>query len=217
MKRLEKHDIYPIARVVVFKDTILAKKTRSFPSVKETALWTNGGGDSFVNPYSKEVWDYNIEIAKEAAKLGFKEIQFDYVRFPEGFEKRADSLKYTKTDQSRVDVVSDFVQYAREELAPLGIRVSVDIFGYAASVPAKRRHRAGLRQNFQKRRYHQSDGIPKPLHGRLVRLSCTGQGSLPDHQGIHGRYPQEARGAGRAEADHPAMDSGLYRELARKR
>ena len=54
-------------------------------------MWTNGGGDSFVNPYSKEVWDYNIEIAKEGAKLGFKEIQFDYVRFPEGFEKRADS------------------------------------------------------------------------------------------------------------------------------
>lgn len=109
-------------------------------------MWTNGGGDSFVNPYSKEVWDYNIEIAKEAAKLGFKEIQFDYVRFPEGFEKRADSLKYTKTDQSRVDVVSDFVQYAREELAPLGIRVSVDIFGYAASVPAAE----GIGQDFVK-------------------------------------------------------------------
>ncbi|MGV2788497.1 GTP-binding protein, partial [Clostridium perfringens] len=110
------------------------------------SVWPNGGGDSFVRPFSKAGWDYNIEIAKEAAKLGFKEIQFDYVRFPEGFEKRADSLKYTKTDQSRVDVVSDFVQYAREELAPLGIRVSVDIFGYAASVPAAE----GIGQDFVK-------------------------------------------------------------------
>ncbi|MCM3497039.1 putative glycoside hydrolase [Paenibacillus lactis] len=147
MKRLEKHDIYPIARVVVFKDTILAKKNPELSFRKgDGTVWTNGGGDSFVNPYSKEVWDYNIEIAKEAAKLGFKEIQFDYVRFPEGFEKRADTLKYVKTEQSRVDVVSDFVQYAREELAPLGIRVSVDIFGYAASVPAAE----GIGQDFVK-------------------------------------------------------------------
>ncbi|WP_420094264.1 putative glycoside hydrolase [Paenibacillus faecalis] len=147
MQRLEKHDIYPIARVVVFKDTILANKNPELSFRKsDGTVWKNGRGESFVNPYSKEVWDYNIEIAKEAAKLGFKEIQFDYVRFPEGFEKRANSLKYTKTDQSRVDVVSDFVKKAREELAPLGIRVSVDIFGYAASVPAAE----GIGQDFVK-------------------------------------------------------------------
>ncbi|KKO52796.1 putative glycoside hydrolase [Paenibacillus sp. DMB20] len=147
MSRLQKHDIYPIARVVVFKDTVLAKKNPELSFRKgDGSVWQNGGGDSFVNPYSKEVWDYNIEIAKEAAKLGFKEIQFDYVRFPEGFEKRADSLKYTKNNRSRVDIVSDFVKYARKELAPLGIRVSVDIFGYAASVPAAE----GIGQDFVK-------------------------------------------------------------------
>lgn len=147
MSRLQKHDIYPIARVVVFKDTVLAKKNPELSFRKgDGSIWKNGGGDSFVNPYSKEVWDYNIEIAKEAAKLGFKEIQFDYVRFPEGFENRADSLKYTKNNRSRVDIVSDFVKYARKELAPLGIRVSVDIFGYAASVPAAE----GIGQDFVK-------------------------------------------------------------------
>lgn len=147
MKRLEKHKVYPIARIVVFKDTILAKKNPdlSFRN-QDGSVWANGKGDSFVNPYSKEVWDYNIEIAKEAAKLGFKEIQFDYVRFPEGFETRADKLKYSQTDQSRVDVVAEFVQYARKELAPLGVRVSVDIFGYAASVPAAE----GIGQDFVK-------------------------------------------------------------------
>ncbi|WP_059045899.1 putative glycoside hydrolase [Paenibacillus rubinfantis] len=147
MARLEKHDIYPIARIVVFKDTILAKKhpELSFRH-KDGSVWSNGKGDSFVNPYSKEVWDYNIAIAKEAAKLGFKEIQFDYVRFPEGFEKRADSLNYTKNEMSRVDAVSSFVKYAKDELEPLGIRVSVDIFGYAASVPAAE----GIGQDFVK-------------------------------------------------------------------
>ncbi|WP_163878007.1 putative glycoside hydrolase [Paenibacillus favisporus] len=147
MQRLNKHKVYPIARVVVFKDTVLAKKRPdlSFKNPDGT-LWENGKGDSFVNPYSKEVWDYNIAIAKEAAKLGFKEIQFDYVRFPEGFEKRADTLKYVKNDKSRVDTVAEFVQYARKQLAPLGIRVSVDIFGYAASVPAAE----GIGQDFGK-------------------------------------------------------------------
>lgn len=144
---LEQHKIYPIARIVVFKDTILAKKHPELSFVtKSGAVWKNGKGDGFVNPYRKEVWDYNIEIAKEAAKLGFKEIQFDYVRFPEGFEKKADSLKFTKSQQSRVDIVTGFVEQAKKELTPLGVRVSVDIFGYAASVPAAE----GIGQDFVK-------------------------------------------------------------------
>ncbi|MBA9086324.1 hypothetical protein FHR92_002797 [Fontibacillus solani] len=145
MERLNSHEIYPIARVVVFKDTILAKKNPelSFRNSDGT-VWSNSKGDSFVNPYSKVVWDYNIEVAMEAAKLGFKEIQFDYVRFPEGFEKRADSLKYEKSNISRIDAVTSFVNYAKEQLEPLGIKVSVDIFGYAASVPAAE----GIGQDF---------------------------------------------------------------------
>lgn len=147
MDRLKKHNVYPIARVVVFKDTVLAKKRPDLSFVNsDGTVWKNGKGDSFVNPFSKEVWDYNVEIAKEAAKLGFKEIQFDYVRFPEGFEKRAESLKYIKNGKSRVDAVAEFVQYARKQLAPLGVRVSVDIFGYAASVPAAE----GIGQDFNK-------------------------------------------------------------------
>ncbi|MFC4102756.1 putative glycoside hydrolase [Paenibacillus xanthanilyticus] len=147
MKKLGEHDIYPIARIVVFKDTVLA---RSHPELsfrrQDGSVWANGKGDSFVNPYKKEVWDYNIAIAKEAVKLGFKEIQFDYVRFPEGFEKKADGLVFDKTKESRVDAVAGFVKYAKGQLEPLGVRVSVDIFGYAASVPAAE----GIGQDFVK-------------------------------------------------------------------
>ncbi|MFC5405693.1 putative glycoside hydrolase [Cohnella soli] len=147
METLEAHKIYPIARVVVFKDSVLAKKHPEYSYVqKDGTLWQNKNGDKFVNPYRKEVWDYNVEMAKEAAKLGFKEVQFDYVRFPEGFEKKADSLKFTKSDLSRVDIVTGFVEYAKKQLAPLGVRVSVDIFGYAASVPAAE----GIGQDFVK-------------------------------------------------------------------
>ncbi|MGN7760660.1 putative glycoside hydrolase [Paenibacillus sp. 22594] len=147
MERLKKHDVYPIARIVVFKDSVLAKKKPEMSFVTANgSVWTNKGGDSFVNPYNQDVWKYNVDIAKEAVKLGFKEIQFDYVRFPEGFEKRADTLKYTKSDRPRVEIISDFVKYAKTELGPLGVRVSVDIFGYAASVPAAE----GIGQDFVK-------------------------------------------------------------------
>ncbi|WP_019004447.1 putative glycoside hydrolase [Cohnella laeviribosi] len=147
MATLKRHEIYPIARIVVFKDSVLAKKHPELSFRKgDGSVWANGKGDSFVNPYNKEVWDYNVAIAKEAAKLGFKEIQFDYVRFPEGFENKADYLTFKRTDESRTDIVAGFVKYAREQLAPLGVRVSVDIFGYAASVPAAE----GIGQDFVK-------------------------------------------------------------------
>ncbi|SFS98633.1 putative glycoside hydrolase [Paenibacillus sp. BC26] len=147
MERLKKHEVYPIGRIVVFKDTVLARSHPELSFVrKDGSIWQNGKGDSFVNPYKKEVWDYNIAIAKEAVKLGFKEIQFDYVRFPEGFEKKADSLKFEKNKDTRVDTIAAFVKYAKSQLEPLGVRVSVDIFGYAASVPAAE----GIGQDFVK-------------------------------------------------------------------
>jgi hypothetical protein len=146
MGTLQEHQIYPIARIVVFKDTVLANKHPELSFVNpDGTIWSNGK-ESFVNPYKKEVWDYNITIAKEAAKAGFKEIQFDYVRFPEGFEKRSDILKYDKDDRSRIDAIAEFIKYAKEQLTPLGVRVSVDIFGYAASVPAAE----GIGQDFEK-------------------------------------------------------------------
>lgn len=145
IQTLEEHDIYPIARIVVFKDTLLAEKRPDLAFKNpDGTVWANSKGESFVNPYKEEVWEYNIEVAKEAIKAGFKEIQFDYVRFPEGFEKRADTLVYETDERKRIEVVSDFVKHARKQLAPLGARISVDIFGYAASVPAAE----GIGQDF---------------------------------------------------------------------
>lgn len=156
MENLEKDQIYPIGRIVVFKDTLLAeaKPDLSFKRA-DGSVWKNSNGDAFVNPFSKDVWDYNVEVAKQAAKMGFKEIQFDYVRFPEGFETQSDSLTYSRGDyqdseldevQQRVSAVTDFVEYAREELRPYGVEVSVDIFGYSATVPEA----PGIGQNFSK-------------------------------------------------------------------
>ncbi|WP_018658817.1 putative glycoside hydrolase [Allofustis seminis] len=144
MKVFEEEQIYPIARIVVFKDSVLAKKRPelSFKNPNGT-VWENGAGESFVNPFLKEVWEYNTEVAIAAAKLGFKEIQFDYVRFPEGFELQDETLIYSQGDyensekdnvQRRVDAVTDFVHYAYQHLLLYDVEVAVDIFGYTAVV-----------------------------------------------------------------------------------
>ncbi|MFL8936390.1 putative glycoside hydrolase [Rossellomorea oryzaecorticis] len=155
LDKLEEKQIYPIARVVVFKDTVLANKKPELSYIDGGQVWKNGRGESFVNPFLKEVWDYNVGIAIEAAKMGFQEIQFDYVRFPEGFEKRDKELEYSTgeyTDkekdnvQKRVQAVTDFVAYAEEKLKPYGVKVSVDIFGYTATLPEA----PGIGQNFSK-------------------------------------------------------------------
>lgn len=146
MSLLEENDIYPIARIVVFKDTLLAAENPEWSFTNnDGSVWSNNRGESFVNPYLKEVWDYNTKVAVEAAKLGFKDIQFDYVRFPEGFEIRDRELNYGHGHYGDDDVdvinmehrnqaVTDFVASAKEQLQPYGADLSVDIFGYAAVV-----------------------------------------------------------------------------------
>ena len=143
IQKLNDNDIYPIARIVVFKDSVLAEKRPDLSFVKsDGSVWKNNRGEAFVNPYEKEVWEYNIEVAKAAAELGFRDIQFDYVRFPEGFEYRDEELDYGRGDydesttnvEQRVDSVNSFVEEARNQLLPYGVDVSVDIFGYAAMV-----------------------------------------------------------------------------------
>lgn len=155
MKKLEEKGVYPIARIVVFKDTKLAKKRPDLSFKDNGKVWVNGKDDAFVSPFEKEVWEYNVDVAKMAAEMGFQEIQFDYVRFPEGFETRDDDLEYDLGDykdsdlsniKKRVQAVTDFVAYARDELDDYGLDVSVDIFGYAATIEET----PGIGQNFSK-------------------------------------------------------------------
>ncbi|WP_400246533.1 putative glycoside hydrolase [Niallia sp. JL1B1071] len=155
LEQLEKEKIYPIARIVVFKDSVLAEEKPEWSFGQGEKVWTNGRGEAFVNPFEKKVWDYNVNLAMEAAKMGFQEIQFDYVRFPEGFENKGDKLSYTKGDyekldktegEKRVQAVTDFVQYAKRKLEPYDVKVSVDIFGYTATLDEA----PGIGQNFSR-------------------------------------------------------------------
>lgn len=150
MKTLKKHNIYPIARIVAFKDTSLAVKNPDFSFKTIHGIWRNTKGDAFINPLLKDTWDYNIGIAILAAKLGFKEIQFDYVRFPEKFETFEASLTYKKVKfgkddgHNRVTAITNFVKYAHEQLKPYHVKLSVDVFGNSTVIPEAR----GIGQNF---------------------------------------------------------------------
>lgn len=104
LKTLEQKQIYPIARIVVFKDSVLAEKRPELSFTQNGKVWKNSKGEAFVSPFQKEVWEYNLEIAKMAAKMGFQEIQFDYVRFPEGFETRDKELEYNQGDYKDMEL-----------------------------------------------------------------------------------------------------------------
>jgi len=133
---LRAHRIYPIARIVVFKDRMLAEKK---PELAIRAVgggvWHDGLGKPWVNPYDRRVWDYNLAIAREALDMGFHEVQWDYVRFPDVTPSvRATMVFPGSNGKSRWENIRDFILYSRRALAPYGAPVSADIFGVMTNV-----------------------------------------------------------------------------------
>ncbi|MGQ9497624.1 MAG: putative glycoside hydrolase [Desulfotomaculales bacterium] len=118
--------IYSVARIVVFRDPVLAQKRPALMVRTKSGRPVAGG--VWVNPASREVWDYNVALAREAYALGFDEVQFDYIRFPEG--SGAESAVYPGMgDRQRTDVIAAFTRYAREQLG-WEKRLSAAVFGF---------------------------------------------------------------------------------------
>jgi hypothetical protein len=121
-----------IGRIVVFKDNILAnaKPEWAIIDTRTQRPWTDREELAWVDPFRKEVWDYNIAIAKEAAKAGFDEIQFDYMRFPT--DGKLSVAKYSQPNNmaNRVKTINSFLAAAARELLPYNVYFSGDIFGY---------------------------------------------------------------------------------------
>jgi hypothetical protein len=131
---LKSKGVYTIARIVTFKDNVLAhaRPELAIMDTRTGSPWIDNERLAWVDPFNEEVWAYNIEIAKEAARKGFDEIQFDYVRFPT--DGRLAATKYAKpvTRQSRLATIAGFLERARRDLGPLGVFVAADTFGYTA-------------------------------------------------------------------------------------
>jgi hypothetical protein len=128
LAELKQQGIYTIGRVVVFKDDLLARNRRDLAiHTLDGYLWEDREKISWTDPYNPEVWDYNIAIAKQAATLGFDEIQFDYIRFP----AKSDLMFLREnTGENRVAAINGFLQRARQQLADYPVMISANIFGY---------------------------------------------------------------------------------------
>ncbi|HOG46882.1 MAG TPA: putative glycoside hydrolase [Anaerolineae bacterium] len=122
--------IYTIARIPVFEDDILARGRPDWAVHRGSgAVWRAAGGYAWVDPFRAEVRDYDIAIAREAAGLGFDEIQFDYVRFPSDGNVLDCRYLHESTPESRVAAIADFLAAARSELDQEGVFLSADLFG----------------------------------------------------------------------------------------
>lgn len=130
---LHSKGIYLIGRLVVFEDPILAENAPHLAiKRRDGSVWRNDAGLGWTNPYDRRVWDYNVSIAEAAARAGFDEIQLDYVRFPSDGDME-DIVYPGRTGKAKGWAIAEFVQYAAKRLKPLGVRVSTDVFGLAAT------------------------------------------------------------------------------------
>lgn len=122
-------DIYVIARMVIFKDDLLASIRPQWAIKRETGVFYTDPNSKWMDPFRQEVHDYNIALAVEVATMGFDEVQFDYVRFPTDGGIRGLVYQQESTFESRVAAVSGFLAETYEALAPTPAFFSADIYG----------------------------------------------------------------------------------------
>ncbi len=139
VERLKKENIYLIARIVTFKDPIYTQRypERAIIDTRNNATFMSSDGLRWASPHDRKLWEYDAAIAKEAADLGFNEIQFDYVRFPESNGGKLDQVLDYRNDQgdlSKAQTIQNFLKYAKKELSSSKVYISADIFGLVASV-----------------------------------------------------------------------------------
>ena len=126
---LKKKNLYLIARIVTFKDTLLAASHPEWAiHGPGGALWKDREGLSWIDPFKKAAWEYPIGVAEEAAAAGFDEVQFDYIRFPD----TGGGVVYSEasTEASRVGAITGFLREAKRRLAPYNVFLAMDAFGY---------------------------------------------------------------------------------------
>lgn len=145
-KLLKEHNIFPIARIVVFKDPFMAKNKPEW-AVKNAdgGLWKDRKGLYWVDPYNKQYWDYIVDISKEAIEMGFQEIQYDYVRFTSDGDVKQCVYPFSN-GKPAAEVIKEFLQYAKLKLEPYQVPVSADIFGLTTTADAD----LGIGQRFEK-------------------------------------------------------------------
>jgi hypothetical protein len=128
------HGLLPIARLVAFKDPVAASLNPDWQIKREDgSTWLDKEGLAWVSPYNRALWDYNIGVAEELVQLGFAEIQWDYIRFPEPYRSLPKQV-FPGAQMSKPDVLAAFLKEARSRLSKRGVRSTADIFGLVTTV-----------------------------------------------------------------------------------
>ncbi len=130
IKKLHAKNIYVIARQTVFQDPVLAEEKPQWAIKNKSGnLWRDNKGLAWVDPSKKEVWSYNLAIAKEAIGFGFDEINFDYVRFPSD-GNMSQAVYSMGTSSKKYEVMKNFYHFLDIKLADQPAQISLDMFGF---------------------------------------------------------------------------------------
>jgi hypothetical protein len=130
IEKFKKNNVHLIARIVVFKDPVLAQKRPdlAIKTIKGT-VWHDRTNAAWLDPNNSESWKYSIDLAKEAVSLGFDEVQFDYVRFPTDGNIKVIDYKSKDGKIDKTKPINAFLAYAKKEINAMGAAVSADVFG----------------------------------------------------------------------------------------
>ncbi len=134
VEKFNEEGVYPIARIVVFQDNALALARPDLALCDASGtLWSSGGSYRWVDPASREVWDRTVAVAVDALNLGFREVNFDYVRFPSDGDTGGVRYPIYNGTTSKVAVIDDFFKYLTSEIRKKkpGAVLSVDLFAYS--------------------------------------------------------------------------------------
>jgi hypothetical protein len=128
------HNLVPIARVVAFKDPVAAEVNPDWTIRREDgSVWLDKEGLAWVNAHNRQVWEYNLAVAEELVSLGFEEIQWDYIRFPEPYRSLPKQV-FPGATLSKPDALASFLKLAQQRLSKLGARNTADVFGLVTTV-----------------------------------------------------------------------------------
>lgn len=134
--RMRERGLHPIARIVVAKDPLLARQKPDWAiRDKRGGLWRDRLGFAWVDAYHDSVWIYAAQLAEEAVRLGFAEIQYDYVRFPDEPPSRRQYAVFGARNEgeSARHGVSQGLEILRERTRALGVPFTIDVFGLTTS------------------------------------------------------------------------------------
>ena len=133
---MKAHGVIPIARIVVFKDSVAARLNPQHTIRKpDGSVWRDKEGLAWVSAYDPKIWEYNIRVAEDMARVGFAEVQFDYIRFPEPYPSLPKQVFPTANGRSKQQALAEFLRTACPRVRALGAKCTIDVFGLTTTVP----------------------------------------------------------------------------------